>query len=107
MSRKHTLEELLLELGLGDLDLDSLVDLLLVSPLVVGIVLDSGGEQGVDEGRLAQTGLASNLLLLLDARRSQRQKNGMARCTDHDREGRSPLGDNFVPLVGQIGNANR
>ena len=37
-----TLEELLLELGLGDLNLDSLVHLLVVSSLVVGIVLDGG-----------------------------------------------------------------
>jgi hypothetical protein len=56
-----TLEELLLQLGLGDLDLDSLVDLLLVAALVVGIVLDSRREQGVDESRLAKSGLASDL----------------------------------------------
>lgn len=56
-----TLEELLLELGLGDFNLDRLVDLLLVSALVVGVVLDGRGEEGVDEGRLAQTRLASNL----------------------------------------------
>uniref|UniRef100_A0A1Y1LA43 Uncharacterized protein n=1 Tax=Photinus pyralis TaxID=7054 RepID=A0A1Y1LA43_PHOPY len=47
------LEELLLELSLGDLNFDSLVDLLLMSALVVGIVLDSGGEESVDEGGLA------------------------------------------------------
>ncbi len=57
----RTLEELLLQLGLGDLDLDRLVDLLLVAALVVGVVLDGGGEQRVDEGRLAQPGLARNL----------------------------------------------
>jgi hypothetical protein len=50
-----TLEELLLELGLGDLNLDSLVHLLVVSSLVVGIVLDGGGEEGVDEGSLSET----------------------------------------------------
>jgi len=57
----HTLEELFFELGLGDLDLDSLVDLLLVPTLVVGIVLDRGGEECVDKGRLAESRLASNL----------------------------------------------
>lgn len=57
----HTLKELLLQLGLGDLDLDGLVDLLLVAALVVRIVLDGGGEEGVDEGGLAQARLASNL----------------------------------------------
>jgi hypothetical protein len=49
----NTLEELLLELGLGDLNLDGLVNLLLVAALVVGIVLDGGREKGVDEGSLA------------------------------------------------------
>lgn len=57
----RTLEELLLELSLCDFDLDGLVDLLLVAPLVVGIVLDGRGEQRVDEGGLAEAGLASNL----------------------------------------------
>ena len=57
----HTLEELLLELGLGDLNLDGLVHLLVVSSLVVGIVLDGGGEEGVDESSLSETRLASNL----------------------------------------------
>lgn len=60
--RALTLEELLLQLGLGDLDLDRLVHLLLVAPLVVGIVLDRGREQGVDESCLAQTRLASHLM---------------------------------------------
>lgn len=58
---KHTLEELLLQLSLCDLDLDGLVDLLLVSPLVIGIVLDGRGEQGVDEGGLSEARFASNL----------------------------------------------
>ncbi len=56
-----TLEELLLELSLGNLNLHGLVDLLLVPPLVIGIVLDGSREQGVDERRLSQARLASNL----------------------------------------------
>lgn len=60
-SATRTLEELLLELSLGDLDLNGLVHLLVVSSLVVGIVLDGGREEGVDEGCLSETGLASNL----------------------------------------------
>ena len=53
-SRDHpTLEELFLQLSLGDFDFDRLVDLLLVPALVIGIVLDGRGEEGVDEGRLA------------------------------------------------------
>lgn len=56
-----TLEELLLELGLGDLNLDRLVDLLLMSTLVVGIVLDGGGEECVDEGGFSEARFASNL----------------------------------------------
>lgn len=58
-----TLEELLLQLGLGNLNLDGLVDLLLVSSLVVGIVLDGGGEKRVDKGSLAQPGFTSNLMM--------------------------------------------
>lgn len=58
----RTLEELLLELGLGDFNLDSLVDLLLMTALVVGIVLDGGREQRVDESRLSEARLSSNLM---------------------------------------------
>ena len=79
-SRALTLEELLLELGLGDLDLDSLVDLLCVTAAVVGVVLDGGGEKGVDEGGLAEARLASN----------------------HDSEGGTALRDNLVALVGEL-----
>ncbi len=57
----RTLEELLLELSLGDFNLDSLVDLLLMTTLVVGIVLDGGREQRVDESRLSEARLSSNL----------------------------------------------
>jgi hypothetical protein len=57
----HTLEELLLQLGLGDLDLDGLVYLLLVAALVIRVVLDGRGEEGVDKGGLSEAGLASNL----------------------------------------------
>lgn len=57
----RTFEELLLELSLGDLNLNRLVHLLMVSSLVVGIVLDGGGEEGIDEGSLSETRLASNL----------------------------------------------
>jgi hypothetical protein len=63
----NTLEELLLELSLGDLNLDGLVDLLLVAAFVVGIVLDGGREKSVDECSLAQTRLASNLDMIRSA----------------------------------------
>jgi hypothetical protein len=99
----RTLEELLLQLSLGDLDLDRLVDLLLVPALVVGIVLDGGGEERVDEGGLAQPGLASNLANGQNRLRHHYRHGN----PDHDRERSTPLGDNLVPLVGQIGNANR
>ena len=52
------LELLLLKLGLDDLNLGELVELLLVAP---GVVLgrgELGREEGVDEGRLPETGLA-------------------------------------------------
>lgn len=60
----YTLEELLLKLGLGDLNLNGLVNLLLVATLVVGVVLNGGGEESVDEGSLAQARLASNLEMM-------------------------------------------
>ena len=60
-NERRTLEELLLELGLCDFDLDSLVNLLLVTAAVVCVVLDGGREESVDEGSLAETRLASNL----------------------------------------------
>jgi hypothetical protein len=56
-----TFEELLLQLGFGDLNLDRLVNLLVVSALVIGVVLNGGGEEGVDKGRLSEPGFASNL----------------------------------------------
>ena len=63
----YTLEELLLKLGLGDLNLNGLVNLLLVATLVVGVVLDGGGEKSVDEGSLAQARLAGNLEMMRSA----------------------------------------
>lgn len=58
---EHTLEELLLQLSLCDLNLDSLVDLLSMASAVVCVVLDRGREEGVDEGGLSEAGLSSNL----------------------------------------------
>jgi hypothetical protein len=63
----HTLEELFLQLGLCDFDFDGLVNLLVMAALVVGVVLDGGGEEGVDKGGLSKARLASNLMILDDA----------------------------------------
>ena len=52
------LELLLLELGLDDLDLCELVELLLVALAVVLGRRELGGEERVDERGLAETGLA-------------------------------------------------
>lgn len=60
----RTLEELLLELSLGDFNLNGLVHLLGVAALVVGVVLDRRREEGVDEGRLSQSGFTSNLRIV-------------------------------------------
>jgi hypothetical protein len=57
----RTLEEFLLQFCLCDLDFNSLINLLCVSALVIGIVLDGGREECVDEGSFAQSRLASNL----------------------------------------------
>jgi hypothetical protein len=75
-----TLEELLLQLGLGDLDFDSLVNLLRMTAAVVGVVLDGGGEEGVDEGSLSQARLASN----------------------HDSESGTAFRNDLVALVGEL-----
>lgn len=60
--RNLTFEELLLQFRLCNLDLNSLVYLLGVSLLVVGVVLDGGREESVDEGGLSQARFARNLL---------------------------------------------
>ena len=78
--RESDFEELLFQLRFGDLDLDGLVDLLGVAATVVGVVLDGGREEGVDEGGLAQ-----------------------ARFTCyHDSEGCTAFGDDLVALVGEL-----
>lgn len=99
---RQTFEELLLQFRLGDLDLDGLVHLLGMSAFVVGVVLDGGREEGVDKRRLSQARLASDL------------RGSQSACfmgwgtvySDHDGEGSASLCDNFVSLVGQVGNAN-
>lgn len=79
------LEELLLKLGLGDLDLNSFVNLLGVASAVVGVVLDRRAEECVDEGGLSQARLASN----------------------HDGEGGAALCDNLVALVWELKNMSQ
>ena len=98
----RTFEELLLELGFCDLYFNSLVDLLCVSLLVIGVVLDRRREECVDEGCLSQARLASDLKL--SARTS---RMGWLVHAYHDGEASTSLCDNFVSLVGQIGNTNR
>jgi hypothetical protein len=56
-----TLEEFLFQLSLGDFDLDCLVNLICMASLVVLIVLDGCGKEGVDEGSLAQARFAGHL----------------------------------------------
>lgn len=57
----QTLEELLLELGLCNLNLNSLVNLLLMTAFVICVVLDGCGEESVDKGSLSETGLSCYL----------------------------------------------
>lgn len=79
-NRQADLEELLLQLGLGDFNLNGLVNLLGMASAVVGVVLDGGAEKSVDKGGLAESRLASN----------------------HNGEGSTALGDNLVALVGKL-----
>lgn len=48
--RRYTLEKLLFQLGLGNLNLHGLVNLLRMAALVVCVVLDCCREEGVNEG---------------------------------------------------------
>jgi hypothetical protein len=106
-AKYRTLEKLLLKLCLGDLDLDSLVDLLLVAALVVGIVLDRGGEERVDEGRLAKARFASNLETRRPVRTCSNDRYYSKIVPYHNSECSAPLRNDLVSLVGEIGNANR
>lgn len=49
----HAFKELLLELSLCNLDFHGLINLLRMAALVIGVVLDSGREESVDEGCLS------------------------------------------------------
>lgn len=95
-----TLEELLFQFGLCDLDLDRLVYLLRMSSLVVGVVLDGRGEQGIDEGGLSEAGLPSNLIVSVSI------SDQSIRVTDHDGECSASLCDDLVSLVGKVCDAN-
>ena len=77
-----------------------------MSTLVVGVVLDGGREQGVNEGGLSKARLASNLTEMLD---TQDTINSLAEAqgAHHNSEAGTTLRDNLVSLVGEIGNANR
>ena len=86
-----TLEELLLQLCLCDLDLDCLVHLLHVAALVVGVVLDRGGEERVDEGRLSKARFTSNLSC------QRGHGDSLYVYPYHDGEVGTALCDNLVP----------
>lgn len=96
----RTFEELLLQLGLGDLDLDGAVDLLLVAALVVGIVFDGGREEGVDEGSLSQSRLSGNLQT--GSLVSRPRSGAFQAQTHHNCESRTPLRDNLVSGYRQL-----
>jgi hypothetical protein len=64
-----------------------------MAAFVVGIVLDGGREQGVDEGCLSEARLASDLLDLVPGQ----SEPDMHNATYHDSEGSSTLCDNLVP----------
>jgi hypothetical protein len=74
-----------------------------VSALVVCVVFDCGGEEGVDEGSLSESRFTSNLEYF---RKLLKLENDLANAY-HDGESCSSLGNNLVSLVWQIGNPNR
>lgn len=81
-----------------------------MTALVIGVVLNGCREQGVDEGRLSQAGLTSDLAIKYNVRHLDRatavRMLVCSRSTYHDGESSTALGDNLVPLVGQVGNAH-
>lgn len=66
-----------------------------MTALVVGVVLDGGREQGVDKGGLSQAGFTSDLYVLMSILAPSIAR--YPESTNHDSEGRTPLGDNLVP----------
>lgn len=66
-----------------------------MSALVVGVVLDCGGEEGVDEGRLSKARLASNLQTV----RLNLEKVQPTRIAYHYRECCPTLCDNLVAII--------
>lgn len=77
------LELLLLELSLDNVDLDSLVQLLLMTKRVVLSSRQFSREESIDEGSLANAALTD----------------------DHEGKVTARFCDNLVPLIGQIRNA--
>lgn len=80
-----------------------------MSLLVVCIVFDCGGEEGVDKGRLSQSRFTGNLKQFRKKERKKRiveLENYLADAY-HDGESCSSLCDNLVSLIWQIGNPNR
>lgn len=102
-----TFEEFLFQLSFSDLDLYSLIHLLGMSTLVIRVGLDGCREESVDESRLSEARLASNLQE--KTVNSLLTRLGVFNSVDmyHDGESRSTLCDNLVSLIWQIGNANR
>jgi hypothetical protein len=74
-----------------------------MSALVVRVVLDGGGEEGIDEGCLPQTRFTSNLRLVSHGP----QHADHLEYSYHYREGCSSFCDDLVSLVWEIGDPNR
>lgn len=101
----YTFEELLFELGFCDLNLDSFVDLLGVSALVICVILDCGREKSVDESSLSKSRFTSNLPHVSRGSSSYRIVE-FSMSTDHNCEGSTSLCDNLVSLVREVRNAD-
>jgi hypothetical protein len=95
------LELLLLELGLDDLDLGELVELLDMASAVVLCGRQLGGEEGVDERRFAQSRLAWASSAPIHCHCFEERTN------DHDCEVCAAFGDNLVFLKNHERQLNR
>lgn len=92
-----TFEEFLLEFRFSDLNLNSLVDLLCMTTSMIGVILDGGREQRIDEGSFSKPRLSGDLRTIIAT-----SKTYMTIETYHDRECSSTFCDNFVPEVMSI-----
>lgn len=97
----NTFEKLLFQFCLGNLNLNSLVNLLRVPSFMVGVIFDCGRKKGVDECSLAQPRFSCYLHSMSVNWRSTRMNSQY-----HNGKSSTTLCDNLMPLIGKVCNAD-